>query len=166
MHEDPGGSPVRDRIGSPHHIDLTTTDFKTIVMKRASWKAHSSVLEGHALLIGCRRIVRCRSKHNSKVVFLVDAKSVLGACAKGRSSAVSFKSICRCFAAMCMAANILPKLVYIPSECNPSDAPSRGKPLRRVKRTKHKQRSCRSRYPWSKLDNLIARYAAAARNWN
>ena len=64
-----------------------------------------------------------------KNVILVDAKAVLGAAAKGRSSARSLELQLRRLAAVQLSANIGLHLLYIPSEHNPSDHPSRGVPI-------------------------------------
>ena len=149
----------RDRIGEPHQIDLTAADFRTVVMKSARWKTHISSLEGHALLLGLRHLARAGCKHGTKAVLLVDSKCMLGAAAKGRSSARGLRGICRSFGATCIAANILPRLVYIPSESNPSDAPSRGKRPLPGKRSVCKHFSSKSRFPWTKFENHMARLA-------
>ena len=62
---------------------------------------------------------------------LIDAKAILSATAKGRSGAPGFKQILRSIAAHLLAGNLLIYPLYIPSEDNPSDAPSRGKRFRR-----------------------------------
>jgi hypothetical protein len=69
-----------------------------------------------------------------RAVLLVDAKAVLGAVVKGRSSAQTFKRIIGRISAISMAMNITLHLLYVPTECNPADAPSRGlsQPQRRV----------------------------------
>ncbi len=40
-------------------------------MKRAQWKAHSSQLEGHALLLCARRVVRDAAKHSKKAAIIL-----------------------------------------------------------------------------------------------
>ena len=57
---------------------------------------------------------------------LVDAKAVLAAAAKGRASAPTFTHQVRKLAALAVAGDLLLKYIYIPSEDNPADAPSRG----------------------------------------
>ena len=60
------------------------------------------------------------------MVLLVDAQAVLGAVAKGRSSSPSLQREIMRIAALQLVGGILLKLVYVPSEDNPADAPSRG----------------------------------------
>ena len=57
---------------------------------------------------------------------LVDAQAVLGSVCKGRSSSMSLKRGIMIVAALQLAGDVHLKLVYVPSEDNPADAPSRG----------------------------------------
>ena len=128
---DPGEVP---RLGRPRRLKLHRKDFKTIISAKARWKAHSGVLETHGYLLALKWTTRQTALHHCKIPFLVDAKAVLGAVTKGRSSARALRTLLRGSAAHALAANILPRLVYIPSESNPADAPSRGKRLPRTSR--------------------------------
>ena len=114
------------RLGSPHRLPHTQRAFKTVVSAKAKWTAHSGVLEAHAYLLALRWLARQSGKHHRKIPFLIDAKAVIGAAAKGRSSARALRTILRAAASLCLASDILPRLVYIPSESNPADKPSRG----------------------------------------
>ena len=69
----------------------------------------------------------CRSsrKHAHRVVVLVDAKAVPAAAAKGRLSAPTIKYQVRKLAALAVAGDFLVKYIYIPTEDNPADVPSR-----------------------------------------
>ena len=58
---------------------------------------------------------------------MVDAKAVLGAASKGRSSSPSLLRVMRAIGAHCLAGDLLLRLLYVPSEHNPSDGASRGK---------------------------------------
>ena len=133
----PGDAPEVDRLGNPKRLPHTQLEFKTIISAKARWSAHSSVLEAHGYLLGLKWLARHAAKHHHKVPFLVDAKAVIGAATKGRSSARALRTVLRSSAAHCLACDILPRLVYIPSESNPADQPSRGcknKPSRRPQR--------------------------------
>ena len=90
------------------------------------YKAHAGSLEASGLLLLLRWISRTPKHHLRRVPILVDAQAVLGAAAKGRTSANSFKRDMRKIAAATLASDILPGYGYIPSEENPADAPSRG----------------------------------------
>ena len=80
-----------------------------------------------------------------RVVLSVDAKAVLGAAAKGRTSAPTFSLQIRRMAAITIAGNFFIKYVYIPSEDNPADAPSRGE-IRYVRGSIQKQRPTVNRH--------------------
>ena len=74
-----------------------------------------------------RWVLRDRRRHSKRLVLLVDAQAVLGAAARGRSSAQSIKRTIRRYGALVLGGDLLARLVYIPSEDNPADAPSRNK---------------------------------------
>ena len=114
------------RLGSPHRLPQTQLDFKTVMSAKAKWTAHSGVLEAHAHLLALRWLARQPKKHHRKIPFLIDAKAVIGAAAKGRSSARALRTILRAAASLCLASDLLPRLEHIPSESNPADKPSRG----------------------------------------
>ena len=69
---------------------------------------------------------RSKQHHSCRVPMLVDAQAVLGAAAKGRTSVCSIKRDVRKMAALTLASDMFAAYVYIPSEENPADAPSRG----------------------------------------
>ena len=72
------------------------------------------------------------AKHfHRRLVVLIDAKAILGAACNGRSSARTLRGIMRQLGSLLLATNSLLRLVYIPSEHNPADAPSRGRRKRR-----------------------------------
>ena len=66
----------------------------------------------------------------------MDAQAVLGAITKGRSSAERIRRDVSNVAALCLAGDILLRSVYVPSEDNPADEPSRGcLRIQRLRRT-------------------------------
>ena len=154
----PGDLPEVARLGKPHYIKQTRERFKTVISCKARWSAHSGVLEAHAYLLALRWIARRACNHHHKAPLLVDAKVVVGAATKGRSSARALRRVLRAAAATTLAADILPRIVYIPSEANPADAPSRGKrhlyKLRPVRRSAGKSRS------QLRLERCLARVAS------
>jgi hypothetical protein len=125
----------KDRLGVPHRLPFCQDDFRVVISKRARWAAHSGILEAHGLLLAVKWLSRTPQHHGHRVPILVDAKAVLGAAAKGRSSAPGLRGVLRHLAAITMGCNFLLYLVYIPSESNPADKPSRGiRPRRRVRK--------------------------------
>ena len=116
----------RDRIGRPFHLGLSKKSLRLIICKKAKWMAHSSVLEAHGYLLAVRWSVRTKRLHHTRSPYLLDAKAILAAAAKGRSSARAIARNFRCTGALQLAANILPRHVYVPSEDMSADEPSRG----------------------------------------
>ena len=81
-----------------------------------------------------RWLLRSASRHGKRIVMLIDAKAALCAVAKGRTNTPAFhKTLCS-IDALLLASNLLLRPVYIPSEDNPADAPSRGRRRRPIDR--------------------------------
>jgi len=91
---DPHDPPKKDRLGTPHQLHLRERQFKVVISKRARWKAHSSILEGHALLLAVRWAMRTPKHHHERLCVLVDAKAIIGAGSKSRSSASALRGFC------------------------------------------------------------------------
>ena len=153
-----GDTPEISRLGTPHRLPYKQSDFKTVISSKARWSAHSGVLEAHAYLLGLKWVCRHPEKHHCKII---DAKVVIGAAGKGRSSARALRTVLRSIAAHCLAADLLPRLVYIPSEANLADRPSRGQrnrpPVRPARKSHNKSRS------FSRLTHHLERIVKAAR---
>ena len=124
VHKAPGAD-ERTRLGNPHRLSLAKEDFRDVVSAPAKWTAHSSTLEGHALLLTLKWASRSVAKHHKKLAIMVDAKAVLGAASKGRTSAAAVRGVVRAVGAYSLCCDFLLRLVYVPSEDNPADAPSR-----------------------------------------
>lgn len=73
-----------------------------------------------------RWVARRPRLHSRRLVFLLDAKAVLGAASKGRTSAGRLAYQLRRIASLTLATSVLVKYFYVPSEDNPADHPSRG----------------------------------------
>ena len=124
---DEDDEPERPRLGRPHHLGLTKGDFQDVLSLRAAKAEHSGVMELKGVLLLLRWLMRSASRHGKRVVMLIDAKAALCAVAKGRSNAPAFHpTMCR-INALLLATNTLLRPVYVPSEDNPADAPSRGR---------------------------------------
>ena len=100
--------------------------FSTVVSARCKHAGHSGALEGHGVTLALRWTLRAPRRHSKRTTLLIDAKTVLGGVAKGRSSAPTLRREIRRIGAYVLAGDLLLKPVYIPSEDNPGDAPSRG----------------------------------------
>ena len=87
---------------------------------------HINVLELRALLTGLRWVLSFPSSAGCRVVMLMDSAVVVGAVSKGRSSSYSLLVLLRRLSALCLAGGLIICPVWIPSESNPADGPSRG----------------------------------------
>ena len=114
-----------ERLGTLCSADLAKKDF-THVFSIKSWSAdHISILEGEALCLLVRWILRSRFRHCARVVAMLDSKVVLGVAAKGRSSSrLSF--VLRRLAALELAGELMLYFILVPSAENPSDVLSCG----------------------------------------
>ena len=133
---DPEEPMPKDRLGTPHLLPFKKREFKVALSAKARWRAHSGSLEAHGLLLALKWLLRTSRRFHHRLVVLVDAKAVLGAASKGRTSAPGIRGIMRNIGALLLASNCLLRLVYVPTEYNPADAPSRGKQILHKKRVK------------------------------
>ena len=89
--------------------------------------AHINELEAIAVLVQLKARARSTGNFNTVFLHLVDSQVALGVFMKRRSSSRLLQRILRRANALCLACNLLPIFIYVRSELNPSDAPSRGK---------------------------------------
>jgi len=128
----PDDEPERCRLGDRARVPLRKAAFRPVISSKAKHNAHAGTLEAEGVALALRWILRSTARHRRRTLLLVDAKAVLGAVARGRSSAPSLRRAVTRVAALCLGGDLLLHLVYVPSEDNPADAPSRGKrPARR-----------------------------------
>jgi hypothetical protein len=114
------------RLGEAYRIPVPMSAFRTLLSSKAQYSAHSGALEAAGVTLMLRCVTRSATRHSSRVCCLIDAQAVLGAVIKGRSSSGTLGREVARIGAICTAANLLPRYVYVPSESNPADAPSRG----------------------------------------
>ena len=127
----------KPRKGRSCRFPLSKAAFATVVSSRAVHSAHAGALEAGGVQLALRWTLRSVSRHGRRTLLLVDAQAVKGAVAKGRSSSASLRREIMRISALQLAGDLLLKLVYVPSEDNPADAPSRG-----VVRRWRKRASC------------------------
>ena len=130
----PGQIPdAASRIGKPHRIPLSKTRFSTVISAKTRVGGHPGLLEAQAVRLAVEWVARAVDRVGHRVVLLVDAKAILGAVAKGRSSAKTIRRIVARISALVLATDITLHLLYVPTEWNPADAPSRGPPTPRFR---------------------------------
>jgi hypothetical protein len=120
------GTESRFRVGRPVGLPLSMDSFTDVLSTRASRKSHSGAMEAQALLLLVQWVLRSSLRFGKRLIVGIDAKAVLSAALKGRSSAPSHCATMRSVAAHCLCGDLLLYPLYIPSEFNPADAPSRG----------------------------------------
>jgi len=118
-----------------------------VISAQAKHRSHSGALEATAVTLALRWILLSKRRHSRRVVLLVDAKAVLHAAAKGRTSAPTTLREIRRVAAYSLAGDLLIRYCYLPSEDNPADAPSRGIVRRWRRRPSAIPWRARSRFP-------------------
>ena len=121
-----GDEREKERRGTPVRLPFAQADFVDILNIKAKHISHAGAMEAEAVLLAIKWVIRSSSRFATRLVLGVDAKAVLHAIMKGRSSAPSLTRIIKAIAAHCLAANLLVHPIYIPSESNPADGPSRG----------------------------------------
>ena len=121
-----GDEPGAPRTGRPVHLPLRKTAFATVFSIPAREKGHSGQFEATAVLLAIRRLLRSPEQQHRHIMLLVDAKAVVGALRKGRSSAPTLKHVIKAIAGLCLAGSIRLHILYVHTKSNPADAPSRG----------------------------------------
>lgn len=110
-------------------------ELRDVLVKRSSWSVVASarwqqheqinVLEARAASTAVRFAISCPSSVSSRLFLLCDSTSVCGALRKGRTSAPLLLRRLRSLQALCLAAHLRIYPVWVPTELNPADAPSR-----------------------------------------
>ncbi len=116
----------KPRLGNAHRLELRRCDFRHVISQRARRIEHSGVLELNGALILIKWLGRSVRNHGKRVLTLLDAKAVLGALQKGRSSLRKLGHLLQRTAAHLIGCDITPRLLYVPTEDMLADAPSRG----------------------------------------
>ena len=64
-----------------------------------------------------------------RLVIAIDSRVTLGAVSKGRSSSVQVNGLLRALTGWLILGRVRPYLLWVPSDANPADFPSRFRPL-------------------------------------
>ena len=89
--------------------------------------AHINELEALAIVAELKARTRNSRSFNTVYIHLVDSQVALGIFTKKRTSSNTLQRVIRRANCICLSANILPVFLYVRSELNPADAPSRGR---------------------------------------
>ena len=79
----------RQRLGFPHQLNLSKRAFRDVISAKKTRDAHPGSLEASGLLLLLKWITRSSKNFSRRIPVLVDAQAVLGAAAKGKTSAGS-----------------------------------------------------------------------------
>ena len=112
-------------LGSPHNLRVGFDRFTAIFSIKATDDDHINLREARALHFYVRWVLRARNRHRHRFVVLVDSKVVVGAACKGRSGSLRLNEWLRRIFCLCFAGGLRMHVVFIPSEHNPADFPSR-----------------------------------------
>ncbi len=132
--------PERPRVGRRVPLPVSATAFRDVISKRAEIREHSGILKLRGVRLAVRWALRSARWFGRRLLLLVDAKAALCAVAKGRSGAFSFRRPLASIGAHALASGCQLRCLYIPSEDNTADAPSRGKRRRPSRKRILKQR--------------------------
>ena len=116
-----------DAYGEPLSLPYSLDTFTPVLSLKAHRREHSGAMEAHGVVLLAQWAARCADRHSARLVTAIDARAVLGAAKKGRSSAATLKRPIARLAATCLAADLQLSCLWVPSAHNPADAPSRGK---------------------------------------
>ena len=119
--------PECNRQGVAHHVGIQKSSFKTVICQRARFEAHLGALEVSRTDVAFQVAAPIGISPQSKNHHLaLDVRAILGAAQRGRTSARGVQREIRRIAALQLAGTLRVHFLYVPSEDNPADAPSRG----------------------------------------
>ena len=131
-HVELAGAPLQQRRTplhtTPWSMGVELGDFEVVLSLRATGSRHINEEEGMALLLFVKWLLRSKARMLHRIVVLTDSTVILGAARKGRSSSQPINRIVRQLASLCFVGGLDIYLVYVPSEHNAADPPSRGGP--------------------------------------
>ena len=113
-------------LGEPIWVDKWVDDFTTVFSIKCESAEHINLREARALVHFLKWVLRSSARHKARVVVLVDSRVVVGATTKGRSGSLSLNAFLKRIAALCFAGGIELVIIFVPTEYNPADYPSRG----------------------------------------
>ena len=106
---------------------------------------HINLREARAIVFYLQWLLRAVGRRSKRVILLVDSKVAVGAMQKGRSGSAALNALVRKAHCLCMAGGLRLHIVFIPTEHNPADFPSRGEAIpgrRRVRRAPPRCPAC------------------------
>ena len=124
-------------LGDPNLTPFKTNDFGTIFSYRMTDDQRINLREARTIVFYLQWLLRAVGRRSKRVILFVDSKVAVGAMQKGRSGSAALNALVRKAHCLCMAGGLRLHIVFIPTEHNPADFPSRGEAIpgrRRVRR--------------------------------
>ena len=128
------GSDVRlceGELLKPHHVSRQSSEphmWRWRTTMSWAWKranAHINELEALAVLMELRRRSRSTRNFDCTYLHLCDSQVAIGVFTKRRSSSRLLQRVITRANALCLASGLFPVFIYVRSELNPADRPSR-----------------------------------------
>ena len=123
------GAPALPHITQQQRMAIiTATDLDWTTAISAPWKLPLTHIN-HGEIAAANTAVKWAAKQpryrGRRLILFSDSTTAVGAIAKGRISSFKLLSIIRKLAATCLVFNLRVIPVWLPSDCNPADRPSR-----------------------------------------
>ena len=106
-------------------VDPTMWQWKVLLSYKWKQQGHITMLEAVAVLDLLKKLTRTAELSDKKAILMVDNQGVVGILAKGRSSARLLQGPLRRISALQIASHVRLLVVWVKSEWNPGDGPSR-----------------------------------------
>ena len=129
-------------LGIPHLFGFKLHDFGAIFSYRLTDNEHINLREAHAIIFYLKWLLRSVGRRAKRVILLVDSLVAVGAMQKGRSGSRALNALVRKAHCLCMSGELRLHIVFIPTEHNPADYPSRGEPIPGRRRRKRVDSCC------------------------
>lgn len=118
-------SAIPQSVSENFEAVVKALDWKVFISSALKTSGHIKRLELEAALLAARHMGHSLTARGCLVSILVDRKAELGAMTEGRSSSTSMNRFCRRLEATLLTNDVSLIHLWIPSEPNPTDAPSR-----------------------------------------
>jgi hypothetical protein len=117
------------RVTDPNYYLSTVTspsiEWRTLISSTWRWDEHINTLELQSIILAMRRLLSSPGVPGCRLLLLCDSSVVTYAMMKGRSSSKGLITGMKRIAALLLASGCRMGVVWIPTEVNPADAPSR-----------------------------------------
>jgi len=117
---------IKTREGNPVELPVPKASFKHVLSLRSTTLERPEVAEVRALKAGIKWLLRSVRHQCTRQYVLLDSQVVRGLATKGRTASRALAYHMKQIMALTLVTSMRLSCLYIPTEYNPSDAPSRG----------------------------------------